>query len=371
MAKKTFAKTRLLDKVKINVGDKTLIAAAVAAVLIGISFIIAVLAPSSGIGNFYSASMDINIDLKGTGALLLLTNFCTYDPYTEDMWSQLDFKGQLVDSQGACNLKKNWRVYCTNVTAGSTGGTEVSNGQGYCNCLNSGAAIAPTMELFKDQSKRDSQIAQTNNGNAESHDDEIMELSKQAEALHCGCEVISTDAAVQSPYKTVSINGISTNIYQAAGVSGTKELVQKWGVLLNKMNTIDPVTKVCTALPPGCSVMDSYSNRGDNHSAGIAIDIACGEMATPVGQGCTGKTLEALNKIKKFNTSFNIIRECNKLERNIENPSGKFCPGDGTNFQVIHLDLNFDPIKRGNPPGQTCLWTNCNWGAANCGKATE
>lgn len=368
MAKKTFAKTRLLDKVKISVGDKTLIAAAVAAVLIGISFIIAVLAPSSGIGNFYAGSMDINIDLKGTGSSLLLTNFCTYDPYTEDMWSQLDFKGQLVDSQSACNLKKNWRVYCTNVAAGGTGGTEVSNGQGYCNCLNSGATIAPTMELFKDQSKRDGQIAQTNNGNAESHDDEIMELSKQAEALHCGCEVISTDAAVQSPYKTVSINGISTKIYLAAGVAGTKDLVQKWGILLNKMTTIDPVTKVCTGLPAGCSIQDSYTtSRPPNHSAGIAIDIACGDDASAANQGCTGKTKEALEKIIKYNTGFNIIRECNVNERSTTFP----CPGDGGVKQVIHLDLNFDPIKRGNPPGQVCLWTNCAWGANACGKATQ
>lgn len=111
----------------------------------------------------------------------------------------------------------------------------------------------------------------------------------------------------------------------------------------------------CTPLPAGCQITDSYTTAGHTtpasaHYFGAALDISCGEPAVASGN-CTGKTLEVLNKVMKYNNGFNILRECNQTE--------KSCWSIGGTTQIIHIDLK--TTRDGSPTdGRPCLFTDCN-----------
>lgn len=227
-----------------------------------------------------------------------------------------------------------------------------------CSCEHD--TIVKSTKLTNAISNRDSLINSINDGNMSSGDRESMKAFDVAVAMNCACAIYG---APDKPSKATTIVSMGSAIPVQDSTTGDQikgrwELLSKYSKLMSKMNKRDS-DKVCRIIPKEipsgrCKVTESYdpdrSNRTSAHVTGLAVDIYCGDPESKGYERCTGNTQKLLEKIRSNNTDFNIIEECNPIQRDCSGTSGG---------QVIHLDLK----DRGADFGG-CYITNvgsCNW----------
>ena len=260
-----------------------------------------------------------------------------------------------------------WMTFCVNVS----GPSDSKGGDTYCNA---GTVPEPSKSstLTTGAGSRTSAIDFQNDGIANTADQNLKyKWLRFAVGLGYECDIVSTDSLTK--YKDEDGNyvknsdgeylytaGLSDN--QGRLIRGTEKLLHELGKLLSKMNEYDSATNQCSGiLPQGCYLSSSYRD-GENgeHGMGKAVDFSCGQKwSTEPTTGCSTLTQSMFDKIKKHNSAFDIIRECNKEERT--------CNADGSDAQVIHIDLGSS--KRPRPGDQPCTWQNCEWDGSDCGDA--
>lgn len=257
-------------------------------------------------------------------------------------------------------------IYCPGLIAPD----EPKGGETYCNCALSSEAYTMASHISYAQSSRDNFSDNFNNGEWTTRDKIDDRKNKLAAVVDCSCDVIASDKSAtivkDNAGNPIKISANDETLYKMnflnAEVQGTQTLMQELSKLFNKMTKFNKTTRVCEtdSFPTNCSITSSYdggrANSNSRHTYGEAVDISC-RVAVGNNTGCTGDTLTALDLIKKYNSSFDIIQECTAYEKSN-------C-GDGGATQIIHLDLG-DPDRRGNDAGTNCEWIGCQFGQNGC-----
>lgn len=192
---------------------------------------------------------------------------------------------------------------------------------------------------------------------------EALKNTNIAARLQCTCGVFSAGNRPSRTSTIIDFNGTPLPVEDDVTnnkLKGQWELIRQTSILFSRMSKMDELGQ-CT-ITPGmayntCRITGSYDRRRDNadspHRQGLAIDFSCGDQmpSTTFPTRCTENTSKFLELIKAANPGFNIIEECNDIQRSCAVTTGS--------NQVIHLDLK-DRI-----PG------NSSGGADNCNITNE
>jgi len=348
---------------KTKVGSRVAAAAVLIATVIGVSALTATLIPSTGSGKFYGSG-----DTTGTiGTISLDTGYCItgfglLEPKGEHTTSSA-CKGRATDD----DPKTEWYLFCPDDQTGS------GSAKGSCSCDDTG--VQKSSKLNEIISKRDGTIDSLNDGNLSEAD--LVDYSQitGAAKLKCACSVFTagnydTSADDGNPNTSADAARKLYTIYLGGKeVKGVHTFLRKVAKMYSRMYDSAPK---CELLPDGCYPTSSY--RGDEggllhkqehkfvlyedwtdvkpsgHDIGKAMDIGCWNQAASSG-GCTGPAATVESKVRSAASGLNVIRECNKLEKQI-------CGSGST--QVVHVDEKSRGTK--DPNEEACYFIDCNFG---------
>lgn len=308
-----------------------------------------------------------------------------YKGYSGGEMTSGECKGKLQapsDCNGNGSIDDWWIAFCPGVTGPSVD----SFGEDHCNgpmrLTGQTVDINPNIEAQATRSAFLAMSNQLNDGDKATPDRSGLTYKYYHYAIDFGIQCSAGSAENATPVLSDDRredemfspdNKPILRFYSGVGeVKGIEELLLKFSKMFNKSVHFDTTTYQCHSdFPAPTKVFSTFREEDSDsfHGYGKAIDL--GYAVAPYGQGesvsaepttnCSTNTQKILDAVKANNEGFDIIRECNKQEKNT-------C-GDGKDSQLIHIDLGTPPPNKnrsGNPPegSDYCLWEGCDF--TNC-----